>query len=150
MTGPEPVATTAGSRRPGRRLVPIAAVLVVVAGLSIWWLWPSSGGESAQRMTAGPYQVTLRVGDGSPRTGDNTVDLDITTGQGDPATPQRVSVDPAMPQMGHAVPPIAATVVTPGHYRATVNLPMPGQWEVAVQLAGPQGSGTATFSVQAN
>ncbi|MGW4247446.1 FixH family protein [Nocardia sp. NPDC004722] len=100
------------------------------------------------RSAAGPYLVQLRVD--SPHTGDNTVDLEITDQRGDSAAPDRVSVEPAMPQMGHALPPSTAAVVTPGHYRATVNLPMPGQWEIAVKLSGAPGSGSATFSVQAN
>lgn len=128
----------------------LAAAVLIVAALAVWWLWPGSGEKSVQRMAAGPYLVHLTVADGSPKTGDNTVELEITDQQGDPATPAEVSVEPAMPQMGHAVPPATAAVVTPGHYRATVNLPMPGQWEIAVQLSGPAGSGTATFSTQAN
>ncbi|MFC9997315.1 FixH family protein [Nocardia sp. NPDC127526] len=132
-----------------RRILLVAAVLVVIV-VAAWWLWPGTTGKSAPRMTAGPYLVQLTVADGTPRTGDNTVEIEITDQQGVSATPDKVSVEPAMPQMGHAVPPGIAETVTPGHYRATVNLPMPGQWEIAVHLSGPQGSGSATFSVQAN
>ncbi|MVU77677.1 hypothetical protein GPX89_10540 [Nocardia sp. ET3-3] len=130
-----------------RRGILVAAVLLAAALLT-WWLWPSSSSKPVARSAAGPYLVQLKVD--SPRTGDNTVDLDITDQRGDSATPDRVSVEPAMPQMGHALPPSTATAVTPGHYRATVNLPMPGQWEIAVKLSGAPGSGSATFSVQAN
>ncbi|APA97887.1 FixH family protein [Nocardia seriolae] len=127
---------------------PIAAAVVLAAALLAWWLWPSGGSKPVARSAAGPYLVQLRVD--SARTGDNAVDLDITDQRGDAATPDRVSVEPAMPQMGHALPPSTATALTPGHYRATVNLPMPGQWEIAVKLSGAPGSGSATFSVQAN
>lgn len=130
-----------------RRGLLVAAVLLVAA-LATWWLWPSDDSKPVSRSAAGPYLVALRVD--SARTGDNTVDLDITDQRGDSATPDRVSVEPAMPQMGHALPPSTATAVTPGHYRATVNLPMPGQWEIAVKLSGAPGSGSAVFSVQAN
>ncbi|MEC3953630.1 FixH family protein [Nocardia sp. CDC153] len=126
----------------------IVAAVVVIAILVAWWLWPSGGSKPVSRSTAGPYLVRLKID--SPRTGDNTVDLDITDQHGDTATPDRVSVEPAMPQMGHALPPSTATAVAPGHYRATVDLPMPGQWEIAVKLSGAPGSGSATFSVQAN
>lgn len=129
--------------RRGLALIAVA----VVAVLGAWWLWPGTT-TTPQRMTAGPYQVQLTVGDGAPHTGDNPVQLEITDERGDPAKPDRVSIEPAMPQMGHAVPSAAATSVTPGDYRATVNLPMPGQWEITVDLSGPSGSGRATFSVQ--
>ncbi|GAB4585801.1 FixH family protein [Nocardia sp. IFM 10818] len=132
-----------------RRVLLVAAALIAAA-VAAWWLWPSPGGKTVPRMTAGPYLVQLTIADGAPRTGDNTVDIEITDQQGIPATPDRVSVEPAMPQMGHAVPPAIAGTVTPGRYRATVHLPMPGQWEIAVHLSGPQGSGSATFSAQAN
>ncbi|GAB2518417.1 FixH family protein [Nocardia heshunensis] len=142
-SGPTPRARLAG--RNG--LIAIAAAVVAIM-LVVWWVWPSDGAKPVARSAAGPYLVQLRVD--SAHTGDNTVDLDITDQRGDSAAPDRVSVEPAMPQMGHALPPSAAGVVTPGHYRATVNLPMPGQWEIAVKLSGAAGSGSATFSVQAN
>lgn len=129
-----------------RGMFVVAAVLV--AALLAWWQWPSDSGKPAARMAAGPYLVQLTVADGTPRIGDNTVDLEITDQQGNPANLDRVAVEPAMPQMGHAVPPGSATPSTPGHYRATVNLPMPGQWELTVKLSGLQGSGSALFSVQ--
>ncbi|WP_067536690.1 FixH family protein [Nocardia crassostreae] len=128
----------------------LAAAVLVVAAVAAWWLWPGTSGNTVPRMTAGPYLVQLTVADGTPHTGDNTVELDITDQQGAPATPDEVSVEPAMPQMGHAVPPGIAETITPGRYRATVNLPMPGQWEIAVHLSGPQGAGSATLSVRAN
>lgn len=129
------------TKRTGLVLIAVA----VLAALGVWWLWPSNA-TTPQRMTAGPYLIHLTVD--SPHTGDNPLQLDITDQHGDPAAPDRVSVEPAMPQMGHAVPPATATAGTPGHYRATVNLPMPGQWEITVDLSGPLGAGRATFSVQ--
>lgn len=126
----------------------LTATVLVVAALLAWWLWPGDSATAVSRMTAGPYSVRLDAG--APRTGDNAVNLEITTAQGESATPDKVSLAPSMPQMGHALPPSTATAVTPGHYRATVHLPMPGQWEITVQLSGPQGTGAATFSVQAN
>ncbi|MFB7719268.1 FixH family protein [Nocardia sp. NPDC056100] len=128
----------------------VAMAAIVIAALAVWWLWPDGGGASVSRMAAGPYQVALSVAGDGARTGDNTVDLEILTAQGDPAAPEKVIVAPAMPQMGHALPTATATATGPGHYRAAVNLPMPGQWEITVQLSGPQGSGSATFSVRAN
>ncbi|WP_067685773.1 FixH family protein [Nocardia jejuensis] len=128
----------------------LAAAVVLIAALLAWWVWPGDDGKAAQHMAAGPYLVDLRVPGGSPRTGDNTVELDITDQGGSPVAPEKVSVEPAMPQMGHALPPSVATTDAPGHYRATVNLPMPGQWEIAVNLSGSAGTGRATFAVRVN
>lgn len=128
----------------------IVAVAAVVAALAAWLWWPADAAPSVSRSAAGPYRVELRVSGGSAHTGDNTVDLAITDAQGASATPDTVSVEPAMPQMGHALPPATAAAVTPGHYRATVTLPMPGQWEIAVKLSGAPGSGSAVFSVPAH
>ncbi|MGW4355220.1 FixH family protein [Nocardia sp. NPDC004582] len=133
-----------------KRTAVIVAVAAVVAAVAAWLLWPAADAPSVSRSDAGPYRVELRVSGGSAHAGDNTVDLEITDAQGTSATPDKVSVEPAMPQMGHALPPSAAAAVTPGHYRATVALPMPGQWEIAVKLSGAPGSGSAVFSVQAN
>lgn len=132
----------------GRNGLIAAAAAVLAVVLMAWWVWPSDSAKPVARSAAGPYLVQLRVD--SAHAGDNTVDLEITDQRGDSAAPDRVSVEPAMPQMGHALPPSTAVVVTPGHYRATVNLPMPGQWEIAVKVSGAPGSGSATFSVQAN
>ncbi|WP_280266773.1 FixH family protein [Nocardia wallacei] len=119
---------------------------VVIAGLAAWLWWPEDGEEQSTRIPAGPYLVRLT---GPLRVGANTVEFDITDRQENPATPTRVLVAPAMPQMGHAVPPATAEAIAPGHYRAAVELPMSGQWEITVDVSGPPGTGTATFSIGA-
>ncbi|MBB5915099.1 hypothetical protein BJY24_003966 [Nocardia transvalensis] len=129
-----------------RVVLVVVAVAAVIAGVAAWAWWPESGGDAQARIPAGPYLVRLA---GPLRPGANTVDLDVTDRQSAPAEPTRVTVAPAMPQMGHAVPPAPAEAMGPGRYRATVELPMSGQWEITVDLSGPAGTGTATFSVQA-
>ncbi|MBL1078264.1 FixH family protein [Nocardia sp. 2] len=126
----------------------LAVALAVIAVMAAWWLWPNAT-KDAPQMTAGPYLVRMTVGDGAARTGDNPVELEITDRSGNPVAPEQVVVEPAMPQMGHAVPPATADAVEVGRYRATVELPMPGQWEIAVDLSGPAGTGRATFAVRA-
>lgn len=122
-----------------------AALVAVLAGVATWLLWP--GGEDApRRIPAGPYSIRLAS---TLHPGANTVEFDITDRQSAPAHPTRVTVAPAMPQMGHAVPPVAAAATGPGRYRAELDLPMSGQWEITVDLSGPAGAGTATFSVNA-
>ncbi|WP_324193981.1 FixH family protein [Nocardia blacklockiae] len=128
-----------------RGVIVLAAVAAVVAGFVAWLVWPTED-SAGQRVSAGPYAVRLAS---SPHPGTTTVELEVTDRQSAPAQPTRVTVAPAMPQMGHAVPPATAEASGPGRYRATVDLPMPGQWEITVDLSGPAGTGTATFSVSA-
>lgn len=137
--------TTDHPRRKRRDILLATAVFAVIAGVATWLLWPG-GEDAAQRIPAGPYSIRLAS---TLHPGANAVEFDITDRQSAPAQPTRVTVAPAMPQMGHAVPPVAATATGPGRYRADLDLPMSGQWEITIDLAGPDGSGTATFSVSA-
>lgn len=129
-----------------RRAILLAvALLAVITGVAAWLLWPRSENTS-QRIPAGPYLIRLAS---ALHPGANAVEFDITDRESAPAQPSRVTVAPAMPQMGHAVPPVAAAATGPGRYRAELELPMSGQWEITVELSGPAGAGTATFSVSA-
>ena len=115
-----------------QHLVVIAAIAAVV-GAGIWLLWPKSMDDSAAATTAGPYLVQL-IGE-SPKAGVSPVTVEITGNGGQPSTPDSVTFEPAMPQMGHATTPVAAVAQGDGRYRADVDLSMAGQWDITVRIA---------------
>jgi nitrogen fixation protein FixH len=116
-----------------QRLIVIVVIAAAVVGAGIWWLWPKSADHSAAAATAGPYLVQL-TGE-SPKVGISPLTVEITGNGGRPLTPDSVTFEPAMPQMGHATAPVAAAAQGDGRYRADVDLYMAGQWEITVRIA---------------
>jgi hypothetical protein len=131
-----------------QRLVVIAALAAAVVGAGIWLLWPKSMDDSAPTATAGPYLVQL-TGE-SPKVGISPVTVEITGNEGRPPTPDSVTFEPAMPQMGHATTPVAAVAQGDGRYRADVDLSMAGQWDITVRIAAGGQVHEAVLSVTTN
>ncbi len=131
-----------------QRLFVIAAIAAVVVGAGTWWLWPKSADQSAAAATAGPYLVQL-TGE-SPKVGITPVTVEITGNGVQPPTPDSVTFEPAMPQMGHATTPVAAAAQGDGQYRADVDLSMAGQWEITVRIAASGQVQEAVLSVTTN
>ncbi|WP_240686907.1 FixH family protein [Amycolatopsis suaedae] len=111
------------------------AGLVAVALLG-WLLWPSAAAAPTVLQTSTKhFGVRLTVED--PKPGLNVIGIELTDPQGRPADARTVTVEPAMPRMGHALEPVPATAEAPGRYRATgTTLPMSGQWEITVAING--------------
>jgi hypothetical protein len=130
-----------------QRLVVIAAIAAIV-GAGIWFLWPKSTDDNATTATAGPYRVQL-TGE-SPKVGISPVTVEITGNGGQPPTPDSVTFEPAMPQMGHATTPVAAVDQGDGRYQADVTLSMAGQWEITVRIVASGQVQEAVLSVTAN
>lgn len=108
------------------------AALIAVAG-ALFVLWPRS--VEAQPHLAESGQLRFVLTPASTKSGVNSFDLRITDRSGNPAQGSEVVVEPAMPQMGHAVAPITARPAEPGHYLVgDVDLFMAGQWEITVSL----------------
>lgn len=131
-----------------QRLLVIAAIAAAVVGAGIWWMWPKPAGQSAAAATAGPYLVQL-TGE-SPKVGITPVTVEISGNGGQPPTPDSVTFEPAMPQMGHATTPVAAAAQGDGRYRADVDLSMAGQWEITVRIAVSGQVQEAVLSVTTN
>lgn len=130
------------------RLVVIAAIAAVVVGAGVWLLWPKSTDDGAATATAGPYRVQL-IGE-SPKAGISPVTVEITGNESQPPTPDSVSCEPAMPQMGHATTPVATVAQGGGRYRADVDLSMAGQWDITVRIAASGAVHEAILSVTTN
>jgi hypothetical protein len=130
------------------RLVVIAAIATVIVGAGVWSLWPKSMDESAAAAPAGPYLVQL-IGE-SPKVGITPVTVEITGNGGEPPTPDSVTFEAAMPQMGHAATPVVAVARGGGQYRADVDFSMAGQWEVTVRITADGHVHEAVLSVTTN
>jgi nitrogen fixation protein FixH len=131
-----------------QRLVVIAAIAAAVVGAGIWLLWPKSTDDSAATAAAGPYLVQL-TGE-SPKVGISPVTVEITGNGSQPPTPDSVTFEPAMPQMGHATTPVVAADQGDGRYRADVDLSMAGQWEITVRIVASDQVQEAVLSVTTN
>lgn len=130
-----------------RRLV-IVVIAAAVVGAGTWLLWPKSAHQSAASATAGPYLV--RLSGEPPKVGVTPVTVEITGNGAQPPTPDSVTFEPAMPQMGHATRPVVAAAEGGGRYRADVDLSMPGQWEITVRVAASGQMQEAILSVTTN
>lgn len=108
----------------------VAAVIAVVAAFVV--LWPRD--VAARPHLAETSRLRFELTPTSTRAGSNSFDLRITDRSGNAADGD-VTVEPAMPQMGHALAPITAAPQAPGRYQvAGVDLFMAGQWEITVSL----------------
>ncbi|WP_326627024.1 FixH family protein [Nonomuraea fuscirosea] len=88
------------------------------------------------------YAVHLSVD--RPRTGANTFDIEVEGRKGGTLT--EVGLEPVMPQMGHAYPPVTATPLGAGRFRAAGTvLTMPGMWRITVTVRGANGAEQAVF-----
>lgn len=112
----------------------LGALVGVVAVLGVLVVfWPRS--IEARPHLAESAGLRFELTPASTRSGINTFDLRITDRSGRPARGD-VTVEPAMPQMGHAIAPITTGPFAPGHYRVgDVGLLMAGQWEITVSLS---------------
>jgi len=108
----------------------LAGVIAVLGALIV--LWPR--GIEAQPQLAESSQLRFVLTPTSTKAGTNSFDLRITDRSGNAAPGAEVVVEPAMPQMGHALAPITAAPLEPGHYQVGVDLLMAGQWEITVSL----------------
>jgi len=118
----------------------VGGLIVLVAALV---LWPRGGGT--QPYLAEGKQLSFQLTPASTKTGINAFDLRITDRGGNPAQGD-VTVEPTMPQMGHAVAPVTAGPREPGHFRAeNVDLAMAGQWEITVSVNRPAGTERVVF-----
>jgi hypothetical protein len=116
-----------------RRLLIVVVIAAAVLGAGVWLLRPATAEQTTSAAAAGPYLV--RVEGDPPRVGISALTVEVSGDGGQPPPPESVTFEPAMPQMGHATPPVAAVETSPGHYRADVDLSMAGQWEITVRIA---------------
>ncbi|GAA1670896.1 hypothetical protein GCM10009733_080280 [Nonomuraea maheshkhaliensis] len=119
-----------------------AAVLALAAFLLVLRPWQ---GEGTTTLTASTATYAVRLSVDRPRSGANTFDIEVE-GRNGGTTPDQVSLEPVMPQMGHAYPPVTASPLGAGRFRAAgAVLPMPGMWRITVTVSGTNGTEQAVF-----
>ncbi|WP_199440924.1 FixH family protein [Umezawaea beigongshangensis] len=125
------------------RAAPVAALLVavVVAAAVVLFARPGSGSAPAA-LEAATSRHGVRLVVDAARAGTTGVDVEVS---GAPDVDE-VRIEPAMPHMGHALPPIPAQRTGDGRYRAAeVPLDMAGQWELTVVVDDARGAERVVF-----
>ncbi|ORA34942.1 FixH family protein [Mycobacterium aquaticum] len=128
-----------------QRLIVVAVIAGVAVAAGMWLLWPKPATPLVAEATAGPYLV--RITGTPPKVGINPLVVEITGSAGESPTPESVTFEPAMPQMGHATTPVVARPDGTEHYRGDVNLSMPGQWEITVRISNGKDHYDAVLNV---
>ncbi|MEA5362968.1 FixH family protein [Amycolatopsis sp., V23-08] len=119
--------------RSRRGLAVAIGVTVAVVAVLVAVLWPSPAGPAVLHAASARYAVTATVR--NPKPGSTSVDIDVTDPAGRPVSGAAVRVQPVMPQMGHAGPPVAAVPTGGGGYRADgVPLMMAGSWQLLLSV----------------
>lgn len=114
----------------------LAALLVFPTGACGGALSGSPGAGAS-----GSYAVTLDAPTGAP------AEITVRRHDGAPLRLDSVTVEPAMPQMGHALAPVVAQRTGPDRFATRGPLlTMPGPWEVLVLLG--EGADTESVIVQ--
>jgi YtkA-like protein len=136
----------AGSRT--RRSLVVAAIVAIAAVVAtlVTVLWPSPPGPAVLHAASAHYAVTATVQ--NPRPGSTSVSVDLTDPGGRPVGGATIRIEPVMPQMGHAAPPITAVPTGGGGYRADgVPLLMAGSWQLLLSVGSPRGADHLTLSL---
>jgi len=127
-----------------RTILACAALAIVVALVAL--VFRATSADETTTATASTPRYTVRLSVADPRTGPNSLGIEVTDPAGTPAKPAEVTVEPVMPQMGHALAPVTAVPEAPGRFRAaTTDLPMAGPWQITVSLRDASGVDHVVF-----
>lgn len=122
---------TARRLRMTMRRLGVSALIVLGIALILVFSWPR-GEPPAGSGSSPSYAVELTVPAGRP------AEVTVRRHDGAPVGLDAVTLEPAMPQMGHAVPAMLAEQVGPGRFTTRgAPIEMPGRWEVLVLLGRP-------------
>ncbi len=128
--------------------------VVLLITLAAWWLWPAGDNTrfKGKDYRAGNYQVKIAVDPAKPRTGSNTLWLQLRDTTGAPVTGARieaVAVMPAMGSMPEMRAPVEITHRGNGLYRGRFELSMAGAWPLTVTIkSAAQGNAALQFDLK--
>ena len=122
----------------------VALVMILVAGVAY-----AKGYEVKKK--AGEYDVMVTIDRNPPVAGDNDVSIAVKDAAGKIVKDAKVVVESSMPAMpGMPAMNYKSEAVLKGEeYKAVMNLPMGGSWNVAVKIARGGKSATMKFTVDA-
>ena len=122
-----------------RFALPLAGTTAIVVTLVLGWaFWPTGATTTVLRGGTPHHAVTITID--QPQIGTAGIAVDVTAKSGAPAV-ATVTVEPTMPLLGLAVPPVGATARSPGHFQVSgVTLPAIGPCELRIVLTDRQGN----------
>lgn len=141
------------------KVVAFVSVLVLSGTLGLAWIGGrpgsggSMGGEVVYREAGGGLEVTLRHPAGAFRAGANQFGIELRNLQtGEPLSASGVELDLFMPAMG-PMQAMSATAdfdpVGAGQWSGRIEVPMAGEWQVTVDVQGPDGKSELRFPMVA-
>lgn len=124
-------------------LVPGLALAAVVAAGLFFVNQRDKDADADAGLKAGSAAHQVEVHLPEPRTGELDFEVSVT-----PAGATAVSVEAAMPSMGHATSELAGKTVGAGRYRFHGELfPMTGRWDLTVNVTSADGPDQITLPV---
>ncbi len=100
---------------------------------------------------AGEYNVVVKIDKNPPVVGNNNVSIEVTDASGHHATDAKVAVEysmPAMPGMP-AMNYKTDAELKESQYKAKMDLPVAGPWNIAVKIVRAGKTSTVEFTVDA-
>ncbi len=117
----------------------------------------ASSGDDRKVIKSGPIgnnvTATLSNDTGKLKNGEQEIFLAFTDASGKPVETSAASLNFYMPAMGSMAvmndPATLTTTSTPGLYKGTVKIEMPGEWQAQISFEGAGGNGKTSIPVTA-
>lgn len=135
--------------------------LIFIVILSIAAFAAACGGDSAAglkqiqtKKTDDNLNVAISSETGKLKNGKQELMLTFTDSAGKPAEISAATLNFNMPAMGSMAEmnnsASLSTTATPGQFKGSVNIEMPGEWQAQITYEGKSGKGKVTFPLTAN
>ena len=128
-----------------KRLLIFAVMMILVAGIAY-------AKNYEVKKKAGDYDVVATIDNNPPVQGDNNIAISVKDSSGKAVTDAKVRVDytmPAMPGMP-AMNYNTDTKLEGSEYKAKMNFPVAGSWNIAVKITKGGKTSTMKFNVDAH
>ena len=128
-----------------KKLIVIAMVVLVVAGVAF-------AKDFEVKKKAGDFNVEVTIDKNPPVVGDNNISVKIKDAADKYVTDAKVKVDYSMPAMpGMSAMNYKTEAALKGEeYKAVMNLPMSGAWNIAVKITKGGKTSSVKFNIDAH